>query len=77
MANPASQYHRGDMDIHEQVKTYEFVMSLTKWGALAIAVSILFATLWFCTGAGFFGALVTAIVVVIVGVLVLRGGGGH
>lgn len=77
MANPASEYHRGDMDIHEQAKTYEFVMGLTKWGSLAIAASLLFLTLWFCTGAGFLGALATVVVVVAVGVFVLRGGGGE
>ena len=75
MAKQASEYHRGEMDIHEQAKTYALVMGMTKWGSLAIASSVLFATLWFCTGAGFLGALVTAIVVVIAGVIFLRGGG--
>ncbi|HKR87214.1 MAG TPA: aa3-type cytochrome c oxidase subunit IV [Phenylobacterium sp.] len=77
MAHAPSDYHRGEMDIHEQVKTYEFVMSLTKWGSLTVAVSVLFATLWFCTGAGFMGALATAIVLAVLGGVFLRGGGGH
>jgi hypothetical protein len=77
MANQASEYHRGDMDIHEQASTYAFVMGLTKWGSLAIAAAVLFLTLWFCTSAGFLGALVTAVVVVAVGIVVLRGGSGH
>lgn len=77
MANPASEYHRGDMDIHEQAKTYEFVMGLTKWGSLAVAVLVLFLTLWFCTGAGFLGALASAIVLAVLGGVFLRGGGGH
>lgn len=75
MANPASEYHRGEMDIHEQAKTYEFVMALTKWGSLTVAALVLFLTLWFCTPAGFLGALVTAVVAVVIGVFVLRGGG--
>jgi hypothetical protein len=77
MANQASEYHRGDMDIHEQAKTYEFVMSMTKWGSLTVAVAVLFATLWFCTGAGFLGALATAVVMAVLGAIFLRGGGGH
>ena len=78
MANQVSEYHRGEMDIHEQVATYNFVMALTKWGSLAVAAFLLFATLWFCTPAGFVGALATAVVAVGVGILVLRGGGeGH
>ena len=32
MAGKSTTYHRGDMDIHEQAATYEFVMKLTKWG---------------------------------------------
>jgi hypothetical protein len=75
MANPASDYHRGDMDIHEQAKTYAFVMGLTKWGCLALAASLLFLVLWFCTGTGFLGALVTGLVVTALGVVVLRDGG--
>jgi hypothetical protein len=52
-------------------------MDLTKWGSLAIAALVLFLTLWFCTSAGFLGALATAVVAIAVGVLVLRGGSGH
>jgi hypothetical protein len=77
MANQASDYHRGEMDIHEQATTYAFVMSLTKWGSLAIASALLFLVLCFCTATGFLGALVTAVVAAVIGVLVLRGGGGH
>ena len=75
MAKQASEFHRGEMDIHEQVKTYEFVMSMTKWGSLTIGSFLLFITLWFCTPAGFLGALVTGVVAAIIGFLVLRGGG--
>jgi hypothetical protein len=73
MANQASEYHRGDMDIHAQQQTYKLVMGLTKWGSLITAVGVLFLTLWFCTAAGFVGALATAVVVTIVGVVFLRG----
>lgn len=72
MASKSTTYHRGEMDIHEQAATYAFVMKLTKWGSLAVAALVLFLTLWFCVGTGFFGAFVTAAVVIALGVLVLR-----
>jgi hypothetical protein len=63
---------RGDMDIREQRSTYEFFMGLTKWGSLVIGVLVLFLTLWFCTGAGMGGALVTSIIVAVAGGWLLR-----
>ncbi len=74
MANQASDYHRGEMDISEQAKTYDFVMSLTKWGSLGTAALVLFLTLWFCTEAGFLGAFVATVVLVAAGIVFLRGG---
>jgi len=77
MAGPASDYHRGDMDIHEQVATFRLIMNITKWGSLVIAAGLLFLVMWFCTGAGFLAGLISAIVVFVLGSLLLRGGGGH
>lgn len=79
MDHPASDYHRGEMDIHEQAATYHGVMAMTKWGSLVIAVALLVLTLWFCTDAGFMGGTVTGLVVLVLGVLLLREkkGGGH
>ncbi len=77
MANQASDYHRGQMDIQEQTKTYAFVMGLTKWGSLALAALVLLLTLWFCTEAGFLGAFVATVVLVAAGVFFLRDRGGH
>jgi hypothetical protein len=77
MANQVSEYHHGEMDVHEQAATYERVMSMTKWGALVVAVALLFLTMWFCTSAGVLGAFVTAAVVALLGGIFLRGGGGH
>lgn len=79
MAGPASDYHRGEMDITEQTSTYKLVMGMTKWGSLATAVIVLFFTLLFCTDAGFLGSLFVAVAATVIGVLVLRerAGGGH
>jgi hypothetical protein len=73
----ASDYHRGEMDVTAQAETYKNVMVASKWASLAIAVGVLFFSMWFCTGAGFLGAFVTAIVVAVVGGFLLRGGPGH
>lgn len=67
-----TDYHRGDMAIQEQVHTYHLFILLAKWGSLATAVALIFLILWFCTTAGFLGALVTGVVVLAVGIAVLR-----
>ena len=72
MGEQASDYHRGDMDIHEQKATFDLFMGMTKWGSLAIAAGVLFFTLLFCTGAGFIGAAISAAVLVGAGVFLLR-----
>lgn len=72
MAEPSHDYHRGEMDIHEQQATFDGFNLMTKWGSLIIAVGTLFFTLWFCTAAGFIGAFISAFVVAVIGVLVLR-----
>jgi hypothetical protein len=70
----ASSVHhqRGEMDIAEQVSTFVFFNTLTKWGSLFIGTLVLFLALWFCTGAGFGGAFITAVVVIAAGVALLR-----
>lgn len=79
MAGPASDYHRGEMEITEQRSTYNLVMAMTKWGSLYLAASILALTIWFCTSAGFLAGLVAAVVLIVLGTLVLRDkkGGAH
>ena len=78
MAGQASDYHRGEMDIQEQVSTFQLVMGITKWGSLIVAVGVLFFTLLFCTQVGLISAAISAAVVAVVGVMLLgRGGGGH
>ena len=49
MAEPAGDYHRGEMDVHEQASTYSAFLTFSKWGSLALGVGILFFVLLFCT----------------------------
>jgi len=72
MAEHGSDYHRGDMDIREQVATFHLFNALTKWGCLHIAALLVFITLWFCTDAGFLGGLISAVVLIVLGVIFLR-----
>jgi hypothetical protein len=72
MARKASEHHRGEMDIQQQVSTFDLFNGITKWGSLFVGTLVLFLTLLFCTGAGFGGAAITAIIAVAVGVFLLR-----
>jgi hypothetical protein len=72
MAEPASDYHHGAQDIHEQQAFFHSALVATKWSILALAAGIAFLTLWFCTAAGFFEALVTGVIIVAVGIFALR-----
>ncbi len=72
MAGQAQQYQRGDQDVGAQQATFVAVMVATKWSSLAVAVGVLFFTLWFCTTAGFSTALISAIALTAVGVFALR-----
>ena len=72
MAEHGSDYHHGQMDIHAQKSTFHLFTGMTKWGSLHLAVMLVFLVLWFCTKAGFLGALLTAVVVLVLGVLLLR-----
>jgi hypothetical protein len=68
----ASEYHRGEMDIQEQVSTFNLFNSLTKWGSLAIASLLTMLVLWFCTPAGFISGFIVAVVMIVLGVTLLR-----
>lgn len=72
MSEHASDYTRGHMDIREQSATFDIFLKFTKWGSLAVAVLVLWATLTFCTGTGFVGAVIAALILLVLGVYVLR-----
>ncbi len=72
MAGPASEYHRGEMDVSEQVSTFHLIMGITKWGSLVLASFLLFIVIWFCTTAGFVSGFITGGVVLALGIVMLR-----
>jgi hypothetical protein len=60
MANPASDYHRGEMDIHEQVSTFHAFIGMSKWFCLALASVLVFvasfprrSAVWCCWSSAF------------------------
>lgn len=71
MASHSGDYTRGEMEIQEQESTFSGFLKMTKWGSLYMAALLVLLTLWFCTPAGFLGALVSAVVLVVLGTLVL------
>ena len=72
MAEPAADYHRGEMDIAEQKATFHGFIAMSKWGSLIIVVGVLFFALLFCTEAGFFQAALASFVLLVVGIFALR-----
>ena len=68
----ADEYHHGQMDVHAQESTFRGFVRLTKWGSLALAVSILSLVLWFATDAGFIGGAIAGVVLLVVGIYFLR-----
>ena len=72
MAKHATAYERGQMDIAEQTATYEMFNVMSKWGSLYIGALVLFLVIWFCVGAGFVTAFVSAAVMVGLGTIFLR-----
>ena len=64
-------YTRGEMIIEEHEKTYEGFLKMTKWGSLYLAALLVLLVLWFCTGTGFIGALITGVVLLVLGTLAL------
>jgi Bacterial aa3 type cytochrome c oxidase subunit IV len=72
MASNSSGYRHGEMDVSEQQATYHLVMGMTKWGSLALAAVILWLAVWFCTPAGFVPATISAVILLILGIALLR-----
>jgi len=72
MAEHASDFIAGEMDVSQQASTFHHFLQFTKWGSLLIAVAVLTATIWFCTNGGFLGGAAAGVVVLVLGILLLR-----
>jgi|WetSurMetagenome_2_1015567.scaffolds.fasta_scaffold68213_4 hypothetical protein len=72
MAEHATDYTHGHMDIREQQASFEGFMLMSKWGSLAVAVIVLFATLTFCTETGWFGSAIWSVILLALGIFFLR-----
>ena len=65
-------YSIGSMDITEQTATFNVIMRLVKWVSLGVAAVLLMLTVWFGTEAGFFTALLSAVALLVLGVVFLK-----
>ena len=72
MDTTGSDYHHGEMNVSEQAATYKMFGGLTKWASLALAVLLTLGVLWFCTGAGLMAGAISALVLLVLGVVFLR-----
>jgi len=70
----AADYNRGEMDISEHQRTFGGVMQLSVTSGLLTAVVVLFLTLAFATGTGWFAALTACVVVGAVGGFAVKRG---
>ncbi len=65
-------YVRGSMEISEQESTFKLFIFLAKYGSLTMAAVLSFLTIWFMPNGNFFGGLIVAVVLMVVGVFALR-----
>lgn len=72
-----SDYEIGSMDIEAHRATYSWFGGFVKWGSLATAVALVFLVLVTSTGAGFLGALIAAVVLLVLGIVFLRSKPGY
>ncbi|MFN3228616.1 MAG: aa3-type cytochrome c oxidase subunit IV [Asticcacaulis sp.] len=73
MAGHSDDYKHGEMDIHQNVSTYNLFMALTKWGSLYTAAFILFITVAFAVkGAGLLPAIIATAVMLVLGFFLLK-----
>lgn len=76
MAEQASDYHRGDQDIRDQQATFHLFIAMTKWTCVYLGALVLFLAMWLSAKTGLMPALITAVVVIVLGTLLLRDRGG-
>jgi hypothetical protein len=72
MSEAVHEYAQGDMDITEQLATFNTFGKMVKWGSLAVAVLLVMLVLWFCVRAGFVAGASAGFLLAVVGVFFLR-----
>ena len=72
MADSHGEFHHGGQDASVQAADFRMFAALAKWVSVIFGALILMLTLWFCTGAGFFGGLVPGLIVLGLGAALLR-----
>jgi hypothetical protein len=77
MAEHASDHTHGQMDIHQNQASFDIFVRMTKWGSLAVAVIVLYATLAFCTETGWAAAIIPALILLLLGVIFLKSKPAH
>jgi hypothetical protein len=68
---------RPDVENNVHAQTYHRFMLGVKWMAIHLAVLLVFLILWFCTSAGFFAALIAALIVLGAGIYAMTHGLAH
>jgi hypothetical protein len=66
-----AQFGAQTPEIVTHERTYHAFSLLTRWAMLAIGTAILWFTLWFATGAGFWGGTAVSLVAFVLGYYVL------
>lgn len=72
-AETAHDHVHGEMEISAQKHMFDLFIAMTKWCSLAMSVVVVFFTVWLAVGAGFFAGLVSAVVLTVAGIFMLRG----
>jgi hypothetical protein len=72
VADSDTEYHHGQQNPATQIADFRWFASATKWFSLNAGALVLFLTLWFCTSVGFLAALVSAVIVLAIGIAFLR-----
>lgn len=72
-----SAYKRGSADITQHTGTYDGFMAVSKWGALFIAVGVLFFSAWLASPLSFFSAGFVSFVLLVAGGWWLLNDKGH
>lgn len=72
-AETAHDHVHGEMEISAQKSMFELFIALTKWCSLGLSAVLVLLVVWFAVGAGFIAGAISAVVVTVVGVVLLRG----